>query len=388
MSLRPEAARILKWTPKSSISRKNPIDARSELPVPFTSKESVALIRNIDCGGVNCRFYQPNGYREEPSHLLGLTIYIHGGGWVLGNLDMVDHLCRCLANKTDNAVLSIDYRLSPEHPYPIPMNDCVQAASWAFDHAETELRCDQERFCILGESAGANLALAVVNHSIVPIKLQVLFYPVTDCRPLAGPAAYSGLVDGSGSSYDLFGKDNQYNLSGEDMIWFYKHYLSETEALEGQVSDDAYFAQMAELAAISPVLENDTTLKASPPTLMITAEMDCLRDDGENYLKRLQSLGVHSFLHQYPGQIHGFFMHQLGMKDAREALDRVASAIRQALQIEPYNHDELFLFTPLATPDVESKKISSERKSIVIPVPKKKQSSTGPGLLLRRHSGR
>ena len=110
----------------------------------------MAVIQDVDCDGVKARFYRPNTSTE----LLGLVVFIHGGGWVAGSIDKSDHVCRKLANQSGHAVLSIDYRLSPEHAFPAPLDDCINAVRWAYTYAESELLCDSTRIAVCGDSAG------------------------------------------------------------------------------------------------------------------------------------------------------------------------------------------------------------------------------------------
>ena len=282
------------------------------------------IVRDINCGGVKCRFYCPT--LKAGSQPLGLTIYIHGGGWVSGTLAMVDHVCRCLANKSGHAMLAVDYRLAPEFPYPAAIDDCIQVARWIHAHALSELACDNSRISIIGESAGGNLAAVVANRSGIPLKLQVLLYPVIDCRVLTGPKARLSLD--KKSSYEQYGKDEKYGFSYNDMTWYFKNYVN-------RCKKEYEYEEMAEVTAISPVLESDNVLSASPPTLILTAECDILRNDGEIYAEKLGKLNVDVSLVCYPGQIHGFFLYQSSMSDARVALDRIASALQLALLQEP-----------------------------------------------------
>eukprot|EP00606_Chrysophyceae_sp_TOSAG23-5_P001102 GSChrysophyteH2.ASY1.ANO1.1096.1 assembled CDS len=270
-----------------------PVEARNAAPPPLPSKEEVLEVIDLNCGGVPARFYRPSRNKEDyhPSkkHMLGLTIYFHGGGWVVGDIEKLDHVCRCLANSSGHCVLNVGYRLAPEHPYPTPLEDCLTATRWAHGHAESKLGCDSNRICVAGDSAGGNLAAVVANEACIPLRLQVLIYPVTDCpRP--------------GSSYDVYGKDNTYGLSYDDMSWFYNHYIC-----------------------------NKVILAAAPATLLVTAECDVLRDEGLAYMEKLESLGVEVSLYEVEGQIHGFWTYQLSMSDARETLHRVAETIKIAL---------------------------------------------------------
>ena len=132
--------------------------------------------RDLDAAGVPARLYRPS---DEVG--LGLLVYFHGGGWVLGSVDGHDDVCRALANRSGAAVLSVDYRLAPEHPFPAALEDALGALRWAHQHA-TELGADPHRLAIGGDSAGANLAAVVAQLAPVPLRFQLLVYPVTDAR--------------------------------------------------------------------------------------------------------------------------------------------------------------------------------------------------------------
>ena len=219
---------------------------------------TLAEIRDVDAGGVPARLYRPSA---EPG--LGLLVFLHGGGWVLGNLDTHDNLARALADESDSAVLALDYRLAPEHPFPAGLEDSFTAAAWASANAEA-LGCDSGRLAIGGDSAGANLAAVVTQAGTIPFRFQLLVYPVTDAR--GGSASYEAQKDGPW-------------LTEAGMHWFVGHYLS---GGDGALDDPR----------VSPLLAADAALANSPPTLVITAELDPLRDEGEAYAERLRSLGV------------------------------------------------------------------------------------------------
>ena len=140
-----------------------------------------------------------------------------------GSIDRSDHVCRKLANQSGHAVLSVDYRLSPEHAFPAPLDDCINATRWAYTYAESALLCDSTRIAVCGDSAGGNMATLVTQFAFVPLKLQILVYPVTDMRCLAD-GAFDGMVNHSGNSYDTFGKGN-FGLGYEAMQYYYRAYM-------------------------------------------------------------------------------------------------------------------------------------------------------------------
>jgi acetyl esterase len=261
---------------------------------------TVALpeIRDINAGGVPARLYRPS---HSPA--LGLFVYFHGGGWVLGTLDTHENLSRVLAASSGHAVLSVAYRLAPEHPFPAGLEDAVTAACWAHENAES-LGCDAARLAVGGDSAGANLAAVVTQREAIPFRLQVLVYPVTDARAVT--ASYEAQRDGP-------------YLTAAGMRWFVEHYLS---GGEGSRDDPR----------VSPLLASDEEVAASPPTLVITAELDPLRDEGEAYAERLRSLGVPTTTTCYDGMFHGFVSFADLVDDGARALEQVATALADALR--------------------------------------------------------
>lgn len=270
-------------------------DARNARRIPAT--EQVHEIRDLDAGGVPCRLYRPS-----TDDSLGLLVYLHGGGWLLGDLDSHDNVCRSLANRSGHAVLSVDYRLAPEHPFPAPLGDAIQATRWAFANA-TSFGCDPSRIGIGGDSAGANLAAVVAQIAPIPLRLQMLIYPVTDCRCVS--PSYTENATG-------------YFLTAAAMGWFIDHYLS---GGEGSPDDPR----------VSPLLADDVTLRATPPALVITAEFDPLRDEGDQYAQRLATLGVATTHVRFSGMFHGFFSMPEFVDDAKAAHALAAQALSSAL---------------------------------------------------------
>lgn len=255
-------------------------------------------VRELEAGGVPARLYRP---AADPG--LGLLVYFHGGGWVLGDLDTHDHVTRALAAKSGCAVVAVDYRLAPEHPFPAGLEDAFAAAAWMFDNAES-LGCAPDRLAVGGDSAGANLAAVVTQTGRVPFRFQLLVYPVTDVR--GGTASYEAQKDGPW-------------LTHAGMRWFVEHYLS-----GGHGS--------AEDPRVSPLLADDDALARSPATLVVTAELDPLRDEGEAYAHRLRALGVPTELLRYEGMFHGFFSFGELLDDGERAVARAAAALGAALR--------------------------------------------------------
>lgn len=260
------------------------------------SNESVHEIRDLDANGVPCRLYRPSSDDN-----LGLLVYFHGGGWVIGNIETHDGICRSLANASGHAVLSVDYRLAPEHKFPAALDDCISATRWAHDNALT-LGIDPSRIAVGGDSAGGNLAISVTHARPVPLVFQLLVYPATDAR---------------GTSPSLEENKDGPFLTKATMEWFYGHYVSSSHS--------------AEDPRISPILADTQTLAATPPALIITAEFDPLRDEGEAYGRRLVDAGVNTSIVRYFGQMHGFFSMSGIMDDADIAIAQSGTALQKAL---------------------------------------------------------
>ncbi|MEN3272882.1 MAG: acetyl esterase [Actinomycetota bacterium] len=242
------------------------------------------------------RTYVPKGV-DRP----GVCVYFHGGGWVIGSIDSHDAPCRELAARSGCAVVSVDYRLSPETKYPGPLDDCVAATEWVAANG-AELAVDSNRLAVAGDSAGGNLAAAVTlvarDRGTPNIAAQVLVYPATDLT-LSHP---SMTENGEG-----------YFLTADAMKWFAAHY-------GGDAANDAL---------VSPLHADDHS--NLPPALVLTAEFDPLRDEGEAYAAKLEAAGVPTTLHRFDGQIHGFLGMYAMLDDGRTALDEMAASLRAAI---------------------------------------------------------
>ena len=253
-------------------------------------------------GDIPVRIYTPNGTAPFP-----LLVYFHGGGWVLGGLDTHDGVCRALANGAGCVVVSVDYRLAPEHRYPAAAEDCHAATKWAAANA-AELGADARRLAVGGDSAGGNLAAVVPqmarDRGGPAIVFQLLIYPATD----AASDAPSQRENADG-----------YLLTHGDMLWFWGHYLGDA-------------ARGAEPYA-SPLRAD--RLAGLPPALVITAEFDPLRDEGETYAKRLEEAGVPARLTRYDGMIHGFFGMGHLMDQANAAVREACGNLRLAFNRRP-----------------------------------------------------
>ncbi|MDO8391603.1 MAG: alpha/beta hydrolase [Actinomycetota bacterium] len=252
-------------------------------------------VRDLDAGGVRARLYRPDD-RDG----LGLLVYFHGGGWVLGDLDGHDDVCRRLANGSGHAVLSVDYRLAPEYPFPAGLEDALAATRWAYANA-TSLGCRADLLAVGGDSAGGNLAAVVAQLAPVPLVYQLLLYPVTDCT--RAHASYDENATG-------------YFLTRDSMVWFIDHYL-------GTATSPAD-------PRVSPLFAADHVLAGTPPALVVTAEFDPLRDEGVAYARRLEANGVATSLVHFHGMIHGFVSLADYLADGRAGLALAAAALATA----------------------------------------------------------
>lgn len=302
MALHPQTAALLVVMEQfnaPALETQEPTVARAGMEM-MTAPSTVELheIRDVNADGVAARLYRPNDRKD-----LGLLVFYHGGGWVLGSINTHDDVCRKLALAMGHAVLSVDYRLAPEFAFPEPLNDCIVALRWAHANA-AQLGIDATRIAVGGDSAGGNLAAVVANLQPVPLKFQMLIYPVTDATR-------------SSQSY----KDNGegYRLTAAGMKWFCDHYVSGSI---GTPTDPR----------VSPLFADATTLASAPPAIVITAEYDPLRDEGEQYAHRLIEAGVACSLTRYYGQVHGFFSMSQYVDDGASAITQAATATRLALE--------------------------------------------------------
>jgi len=243
-------------------------------------------------GPLRARLYEP------PSPGPGLLVFFHGGGWVIGSLESHDSVCRALAKRSGQRVLSVDYRLAPEHPFPAPAEDALAAYRWARAHA-AELGVDPERIAVGGDSAGGNLAAVVAQAPGPKPCLQLLIYPGLD-------------LDETTASHELFAEG--FLLAAADIQWFQNHHVPD-------------LVQRSDLRA-SP--GRATELASLPLAYVITAGFDPLRDEGRDFARRLQAAGVSTEDRCYPGLVHGFFQLTSAVPAADAALDDAARAVAEA----------------------------------------------------------
>jgi acetyl esterase len=240
----------------------------------------------------------------------GVVVFYHGGGWVLGSIDEYDTLGRVLAARTGATVVLVDYRLAPEHPYPGAVDDAWLALKWVSDSL------DFGPVIVMGDSAGGNLAAVVAQRArldeSVTLSAQVLIYPVTDSD--LGNASY-------------LDPENQLMLNRDSMIWFWDHYAAPVARAE----IDAAPLKAADFSGL-------------PPAVVITAEHDVLRDEGEAYADRLEQAGVPVARKRFEGQMHGFFSMVGLLPGNAVAIDYVVA------QLEPYLQTAVPTSTPTSIP--------------------------------------
>ncbi|KAB7751115.1 alpha/beta hydrolase [Mycolicibacterium mucogenicum] len=229
------------------------------------------------------RIYRPT--RDPGPH--PVIVVLHGSGWVIGNLDLVDEPARVLARDTGYVVLAVNYQKAPERRFPVPLQDCVATVRWVHTHA-SELGVDPSRLAVVGDSAGGNLAAATTAElagTDVMVAAQALLYPALD-RRMATP------------SYAAFARG--FGLDAADMAWFWNHYV------DVDASEDP---------RVSPLRAN--SFAHLPSTFVATAGHDVLRDEAETYAGLLSDAGVDVVVRRYPGMIHGFWWMDGVLDDSR-----------------------------------------------------------------------
>jgi acetyl esterase len=294
---------------EAPLDQKTPAQARQDFKDTFTLLkkigglfEKVASIRDLTipspAGGLPARLYLPGTEKNYP-----MLVFFHGGGWVIGDLETGDNIARYLCAHVPCAVLSVEYRLAPEHPFPAAVEDALTATAWAAGHA-AELNADPRRLLVGGDSAGGTLSATVAMQSgrqgFPALAGQVLFYPGTDCASLET------------ESYRLYG-GGFYGLPKRDVEWFLDQYVPD------------------------PVLRLDERcsplrayeLGGLPPALVVTAEFDVLRDEGEAYARRLQQAGVPVTLLRCNGAVHGFLSTIGLIRRAGAYADQIAAEVRR-----------------------------------------------------------
>ena len=299
MSLHPQVVQVLERAARSPlpqlydvpahIARRIYRDTRAALSPKAPEVAEVRLL--IAPGQVALRYYRPQGAKAEEQ--LPALVYFHGGGWVIGDLDTHDVLCRQLANGARCAVYSVDYRLAPEHPFPAPVEDCIAALKFVAGR--------HRRVAVGGDSAGGNLATVVSlharDHGGPPIAFQLLIYPATDQR------AQHPSIRRNGEGY---------LLTKKSMDYFQAQYLPRKEDLLDWRA--------------SPLLVK--SLAGLPPAYLITAGYDPLLDEGREYAERMAKEGVEVAYREYPDMVHGFILFGGALDTANAAVAECCEKLR------------------------------------------------------------
>lgn len=279
-------------------------EARNFIRMLFgdVAREQVKRVedRTISANGANIpiRIYTPDGKAPLP-----ILVYLHGGGWVIGDVESYDPACRTLANGAGCVVVSVDYRLAPEHKFPTGPEDCYAALKWVAENAAS-LGGDPSRIAVGGDSAGGNLSAVVAqmarDRGGPSLKYQLLIYPVTDHR--LDTQSYRANAEG-------------YLLTKNGMDWFWNHYLREPNDGTKPYASPLRAANLANL----------------PPALVITAEFDPLHDEGAAYAEKLKAAGVKVKYSDYKGTIHGFFTLGHVLSQGQTVMHEVCDELRKAL---------------------------------------------------------
>ena len=274
---------------------------RETRPASTPPAPEIGAVKDLSAAGVPVRLYRPKDVAATTA--LPVLVYFHGGGWVIGDLETHDTLCRQITAWGGISVVAVDYRLAPEHPFPASLDDAWAATKWVAEHA-AELGIDAARLAVGGDSAGGNLAAIVAllarDAGAPSVKFQVLNYPVTDVG--AESKSYTEFADG-------------FMLTLESMRWFIAHYVGSSDKTDWRLSP----LRARSLAGVAPAL-------------VITAGFDPLRDEGEAYARRLQEAGVRVDYICYGGMIHGFIPMGRLIETGNRAAAHIAATLREALR--------------------------------------------------------
>ncbi len=293
--LHPQARAAIEAQPRAPLTVSNLAEVRASMveaiPVEVGSGPPVATVVDLDAGGVPARLYRDAAAGNAP-----VILYAHGGGWVMGNLDTHDGLCRYLVAASGWALLAVDYRRAPEHPYPAALEDLSRALQWLRGGGAQGYHLDPGRLAVAGDSAGGHLAAVLARRARdagTGLAAQILICPVID------PAGDYPPLD-------------EYGLDGAEMRFFWDQYAP--PGVDRTAPD------------LDPLRADLTGL---PPALVVTAELDVLRDEGERYAAALLRAGVPVVAARYQGMIHNF-PRKLAMFDASHAaVGQIAASLRR-----------------------------------------------------------
>jgi acetyl esterase len=303
VALHPQARALLERAAEADAPRVN------ELDVPAARRQAALMNELIGGGPELARVEELTipasagpvaGRRYVPLDAAGTIVWLHGGGWVINDLDSHDPMCRLLAEKSGCEVIAVHYRRAPEHPFPAPLEDCWDALRWVGQEA------GDRALVVAGDSAGGNLAavcaLRARDRAGPSLLMQVLLYPVTDC-------------DLETDSYVEHGSDPGDYLTTDEMHWFWDQYVPEPAARRAHEA--------------SPLRARDHSQLA--PAIVVTAEYDPLRDDGVAYAEALRTAGVPVTHHHYDDMVHGFCALVNVLDRAGEAVALIGGEIREAV---------------------------------------------------------
>ena len=280
---------VIRRNTQSRVATSGPVEAIYEISNRFIPGPTADL---------PIRIYRPSSASNAPA-----IVYFHGGGWVLNFLDIYDASLARLANQSGATIISVNYQKAPEHPFPIPFDDCYATLLWVIANA-TELSIDPRKIGVAGDSAGANLASGVAikaRDNEIALAFQLLIYPCND----RNFETESYIENATG-----------YGLSTQSMQWFWDQYL------QGSQHDTNPYAVPMRAGSFSGVA----------PAIIITAQYDPLISDGENYAALLERDGISVIYKEYAGMIHGFFTNMAVTPTARESIDFVAGRIKELTQ--------------------------------------------------------
>lgn len=303
-------------------ARRNAAKPREEM-TPAEAREATARMRAIMNDGARMRAVEdlsielgdvmlPARRFVPEGRLLGLLVYYHGGGWVVGSLAEFDPLCREIAAATGCVVIAVQYRKAPEHPYPTPVEDAWNSLCW-IDERRAHLAGGALPLLVCGDSAGGNLAIAMTTRArdfgAPRLAAQILIYPVTDC-------------DFNRASY--LDPDNQLSLTRPAMMWYWDQYVPDGRC---RTSPE-----------VSPLRAEDVS--GLPPAVILTAEHDVLRDEGEAYAARLVECGTEVHFRRFEGQLHAFAMLVGFLPGSCTAVAFVGAAVRGILASNSTGKDQ------------------------------------------------
>lgn len=311
MAIDPQVKKILENSAKLGLPPAYTLSvkkARERLHNAFTSNgvvEDIARVENIEIPTPGFNLGLRAYYPLKSKKVLPCLLFFHGGGWTLNDLDTHDKLCRSLANNIGIVVLSVDYRLAPEHKYPAAIEDAYTAFNWVYNNAK-RLRINNEKIGVGGDSSGGYQAAVLCqlarDRNAPKILFQWLAYPVTDYY-LPGSKSYREMAQG-------------YSLNRNFMIWFWNNYLPNDIDV-----NDPY---------ISPLRASN--FDSLPPAFIQTANFDPLRDEGESYGEKLKKANIKVTIKRYAGLMHGFLLQRHAVKKADEAFFDVVKTLKSFYQ--------------------------------------------------------